>query len=102
MLLRSRVLDIQTNQLNSRELNQHYSSTSTDPEYTPPLLKQTADEQATVIDEPTLLYILEHLHHTADGSDSIPAWFLRLTAVANVTVLAHLLNKSFTTSHVPT
>ena len=55
--------------------------------------------QVTVIDEPTLFYIFDHLHHTADGSDGIHVWLRQHIAATYVTVLAHLLNKSFTTSH---
>src|SRR6218665_2306713 len=54
--------------LTAEELNLHYSSTSTDPAYTAPGLKQTVPEQASVIDEPTVFFLLDHLHHTADGN----------------------------------
>src|SRR6218665_1310885 len=44
---------------------------------------------------------LDHLHHTADGDDCLPAWFLRLSAPVYSAPLAHLINLSFSTGHVP-
>jgi hypothetical protein len=44
---------------------------------------------------------LDHLHHTAEGLDKLPAWFLRLAAPIYSAILAHLINLSLQVSHVP-
>ena len=48
-----------------------------------------------------MFQILDHLHHTAEGLDKIPAWYLRLAAPKYAVILAHLINQSLLASHVP-
>ena len=79
------------------EPNAHYVSISTDPSYTAPAQKLTDVEVLVAIDDPMIFHILDHLHHTAEGQDGLPAWFVRLTAAA---VLLHLPT-SLLVSHVP-
>ena len=45
--------------------------------------------------------VLDRLHHTAEGADGLPAWFLRLSAPSFSGILAHLVNKSLDCSVVP-
>ena len=45
--------------------------------------------------------ILDHLHHTADGMDRLPAWFLRLAAPVYSHVISELINRSISAAHVP-
>ena len=44
---------------------------------------------------------LDHLHHTTEGLDKLPAWFLRLTAPIYSAILADLINLSVLASYVP-
>ena len=54
-----------------------------------------------VFSEYHIFQLLEHLHHTAEGLDKLPAWFLRLAAPKYAIILAHLINQSIQASHVP-
>ena len=45
---------------------------------------------------------LDHLHHTAEGADGLPACFLRLAAPGFSGILAHLINKSLDGAIIPT
>ena len=44
---------------------------------------------------------MDTLHHTAEGLDNLPAWYLRLAAPKYASILAHLINQSLLASHVP-
>src|SRR5688572_23114969 len=69
---------------------------------TSPLSYDTQYPQSTpFITEIRVFNLLDRLHHTAEGADGLPAWFLRLTAPVYTTVLTHLLNRSISASHVP-
>ena len=45
--------------------------------------------------------LLDRLHHTADGLDGLPAWFLRLAAPAFAYPLAYLVNLSINSAIIP-
>src|SRR6218665_651386 len=45
--------------------------------------------------------LLDRLHHTAEGIDGLPAWFLRTAAPGYSAVIAHLINLSIKQSTVP-
>jgi len=67
----------------SNDLNQHYARISTDAEYyKSPLRKLTANQNQAVpvVPEHEIFHMLDNLHHTAEGNDKLPAWYLRLTA----------------------
>jgi hypothetical protein len=90
--------------ITAESLNDHYAAISTDPDYTPPLHKQTATDSPTqlqYISEWRVFQLLDHLHPTATGLDGLPAWFLRLGAPAFCTPIASLFNLSLATSTVP-
>src|SRR6218665_3993527 len=66
-----------------------------------PEKKSTVSRDIPFITEMGLFNILDKLHHTAEGADGIPAWYLRLAAPAYSGVLAHLINLSVSSSIVP-
>jgi hypothetical protein len=88
--------------LSADDLNTHYEKMSTDSNYEAPLHKQTAATDQSFTNEISIFNILDRLHHTADGADALPAWFLRLTAPVYCGVLANLINRSLASLHVPT
>ena len=45
--------------------------------------------------------ILDSLHHTAEGLDGLPAWFIRVVSPLFSKVIAHLFNLSISQFHVP-
>ena len=63
--------------------------------------KSIVNRDIPFITEMGLFNILDNLHHTAEGADGIPAWYLRLAAPAYSGVLAHLINLSVSSSIVP-
>jgi Reverse transcriptase (RNA-dependent DNA polymerase) len=83
------------------DFNVHYARISTDDGYTEPAKKSTAASNRQFTSEYRVFNILDRLHHTADGPDRLPAWYLRLSAPAYSGVLAYLINFSVQTSHVP-
>ena len=83
------------------ELNDHYSSISTDNCYSEPLKKSTVMISNNPISEMQVFYILDSLHHTAEGLDGLPAWFIRVAAPFFSKAIAHLFNLSISQSHVP-
>ena len=88
--------------ISAEEFNQHYAAISTDPGYNAPIFKATAASNREVVTEAGIFHMLDHLHHTAEGRDGLPAWFLRLSAPVLSGILAHLMNQSFAQTHVPT
>jgi hypothetical protein len=83
------------------DLNLHYASISTDPQYFAPVPKQTVGKLENIFSEYHIFQLLDHLHHTAERLDRLPAWFLRLAAPKYAMILAHLINQSIKASHVP-
>jgi Reverse transcriptase (RNA-dependent DNA polymerase) len=87
--------------INADDLNSFFATSSTDPCYVRPILKQTANIDLNMVTEQSLFHTLDHLHHTSEGLDGLPAWFLRLTAPGYAGILSHLVNLSLNNSHVP-
>src|SRR6218665_3369120 len=82
-------------------LNNHYATISTDPAYTEPPKRLTANKPMQLVTEQSVFTILDRLHYTAEGLDMIPAWLLRLLAPVYASPLAHIINNSITEAHVP-
>src|SRR6218665_3424661 len=70
------------------ELNQHFAVTSTDNSY------QQVDLKTTVNPNQYVFTVLDHLRPTAEGTDGLPAWFLRLLAPICAGPIARLVNHS--------
>ena len=83
------------------ELNKYFAAASYDSAYVEPSLKHTAHTNQDCTTEESIFHILDHLHHTSQGCDGLPAWFLRLTAPGYARILATLINQSLALSHVP-
>src|SRR6218665_2076384 len=66
-----------------------------------PLKKHTMLKQQALVSEYRMFGLLDRLHHTADGLDGLPAWFLRLAAPAFAYPLAYFLNLSINSSIIP-
>ena len=63
------------------ELNEHYSSTSTDEQYSASQMKHTcAEKHYNWPNEMTVFRQLDQLHSTAMGLDELPFWYLKLGA----------------------
>jgi len=88
--------------ITAADLNSHYASISTDPEYQEPQLRNTVYQDTQLLTEQSTFYTLDHLKCTAEGWDQVPAWFLRLLAPIYAQPLAHLINRSVSLAHVPT
>jgi len=83
-------------------LNTHYASVSTDPQYTQPSHKSSCSPSFNqFVSELTIFRKLDKLPPTSTGLDSIPAWFLRLSAPIFCKPIAHLFNLSLSSSFVP-
>src|SRR6218665_2901876 len=52
--------------------------------------------------ESIVFKVLDGLHHTAEGADGLPAWYLCLAAPGFSGILAHLINMSVDGAFVPT
>lgn len=88
--------------ISAESLNNHYSSISTDPQYSQPLSKSTCSTSIQPFaTEWAIFRILDQLHQTSTGLDSIPAWFLRLAAPAFCEPITYLFNISISQSFVP-
>jgi len=85
-------------------LNKYYADISTDRAYVQPPAKLTAihDWASDRITEHRMSRILDSLKPTATGLDGLPAWFMRLDAPVFSRTLADLINRSISTSTVPT
>src|SRR6218665_2011345 len=83
------------------ELNQHFAATSTDNSYQQVDLKTTANPNQHVFTDVQIFHVLDHLRPTAEGTDGLPAWFLRLLAPICAGPIARLVNQSLCCSWVP-
>jgi len=70
-----------------------YEQANADNLYSEPAKKHTTTHRGVFITEIQLFNFLDALHHTAEGLDSLPVWFLRLAAPVYTTPLAYLINK---------
>jgi hypothetical protein len=75
-------------------LNLHYSSISTDSNYSCPPVKLTTTLTEVLVEEQQIFHILDTLSPTATGPDQLPSWFLRLGAPIFSKSLTHLNNLS--------
>src|SRR6218665_1756879 len=82
------------------ELNQHFAATSTDNSYQQVDLKTTANPNQHVFTDVQIFHVLDHLRPTAEGTDGLPAWFLRLLAPICAGPIARLVNQSLCCSWV--
>ena len=89
--------------VDAHSLNAHYTSISTDHQYTPPLHKLSATHSVEFesLSEWRVFHVLVTLHSTSTGLDQLPAWFLRLGAPLFYQPLTQLFNLSLATSFVP-
>jgi len=90
-----------TSEITAEELNFHYAKTSTDADYVNTPFRHTAEPGYSLFSEMNVFYLLDRLHATAEGSDALPAWFLRILAPIISSILSHLFNNSLSSSHVP-
>ena len=88
--------------LDESVLNTHYASVSADPLYIAPSPKGTCAPHLESFNEMSVFWLLEHVKDTAGGTDSLPAWFLRLSAPVIARPLAWLYNQSLAQAIVPT
>src|SRR6218665_2592988 len=51
--------------------------------------------------EAEIFYALDRLRPTSEGADRLPSWFLKIVAPICSSVLAHLINRSLGSAHVP-
>src|SRR6218665_2712281 len=63
--------------------------------------KSMVSSDRPFITEMRVFLLLDRLHHTAEGLDGLPAWFLRTVAPVYSVVIAHLINLSIKKSTVP-
>ena len=85
----------------AEDLNSHYAEISRDASYEPPDPRMTVSTNRPITTELGIFHLLDHLHHTANGDDGLPAWCLRLTAPVYFRVISHLINQSLAASHIP-
>src|SRR6218665_2979438 len=85
----------------AEDLNLHFAATSTDLQHQPPPLKQTAAPATQDFNEQLIFKVLDRLKPTTEGSDMIPAWFLRVLAPSCSAWLALLFNIFLCFSWVP-
>jgi hypothetical protein len=83
-------------------LNAHYAATSTDPNYSEPLLKSSCAANNAWPSEQSVFYALDHLKQSDTGLDGLPTWFLRLAAPGISMPLTYLYRLSMFESKVPT
>ena len=87
--------------ITAETLNNHYADISTDPEYVAPVPKSTAAFPFRYFSEIEIFHLLDTLKPTSAGADSIPAWFLRISAPIIYKPVATLYNLSVTWAVVP-
>src|SRR6218665_2279004 len=100
-VINKRTTDGDSGVLTAASLNEQYARTSNDNAYSEPLKKHTVLKQQALVSEYRMFRLLDRLHHTADGLDDLPAWFLRLAAPAFVYPLAYLVNLSINSAIIP-
>jgi len=65
------------------------------------LFKATANQSLNEFTEYFISNLLERLKPTATGLDSLPVWFLRLSAPWIASPISHIFNMSYSSSVVP-
>ena len=89
-------------QVTVEQLNKHFATISTDPDYKSPQPKSTAAIPQHLFTEYRVFCMLDTLKPTAMGLDGLPEWFLRLAAPAFASPITYLFNLSADTAIVPT
>ena len=79
-VINKRTTDGDSGTLSTTSLNDHYARTSYDNGYPEPLKKLTVLKHQALVSEYRMFVLLDRLHHTTDGLDSLPMWFLHLVA----------------------
>ena|SRR6218665_1096800 len=87
--------------ISAEDFSRHYAEISRGASYEPPQPRITVSTNRPITPEVRIFHLLNHLHHTADGDDGLPAWFLRLTAPVYSGVISHFINQFLAASHVP-
>ena len=91
--------------ITASSLNTHYAQVSHDPSYKPaPVLSLNAsceDSDPSWLTDMRVFYALDKLKNTATGPDELPAWYLKLSAPAIATPLAHVMRLCLSQSFVP-
>ncbi|MFZ2539525.1 MAG: reverse transcriptase family protein, partial [Oscillospiraceae bacterium] len=87
--------------LTAENLNKNYANISTDGDYHDPHLKCYAKQDQIEIDEYVAFKILDNLKPSSSGPDTLPAWFLRLSAPIFAKALAYLYTLSINSATVP-
>ena len=88
--------------LSPETLNIHYTNISTDPAYTQPNKKFTANCLLNgFVEQFEVNNALKRLKKTATGTDEIPAWFLKISADFINEPVTSFINRSLTNSRVP-
>ena len=89
-------------QVTVEQLNHHFATISTDPEYKLPQPKLTAATPQQLFTEYRVFRMLDTLKPTAMGLDGLPDWFLQLAAPAFASPFTYLFNLSADTAIIPT
>ena len=84
-------------------LNTHYANMSTDANYVASCTKLTVYDcdNDDFIHEMTVSHILDKLESTADGTNDLPYWILKLTACSIAKPVTHIYNLSILSSLQP-
>ena len=88
--------------VNISDLNRHYASISTDPNYTSPNIKHSVIHNDEIhFSEYEVFTMLDKIKPTATGLDKLPAWFIHTAAPFFSQPLTYLFNLSISQSKVP-
>ena len=85
----------------AEQLNAHYSTISTDNNYSLPISKLTVQGPNTWISEEQVFRLLDRLKPSSRGMDNLPSWFLKLSAAYLSQTIADVYNVSLSRSEVP-
>ncbi|MFZ2537944.1 MAG: reverse transcriptase family protein [Oscillospiraceae bacterium] len=91
----------QPNKFNPEDLNNYFSSVSTDSNYVQPSKKLTVNNKLKFFTEFSIFKKFDNLKVTSPGLDGIPSWFLRVAAPSISFPLTVLYNESIARSFVP-
>jgi hypothetical protein len=87
--------------MSADDLNVHYANLSQDPSYREPQRKDSCSPSIEWPTEYAVFRALEGLEETAPGLDSIPSWFLKLSAPSIAVPLSYIYRLSISQSVVP-
>ena len=102
-------LEIVVYGITAQSLNDYYVATSTDSDYVEPKRRRQtgrddrgAQQVTPYVSEWQVFQLLDKLRLTADGTDGLPAWYLKLGVPVFCGPLQNLFNQSIATSTVLT